>query len=68
MRKFHSLSLTAILALSLSVVLSAIVIGASPMLPRCEEDVVVVGMGHFVNGRWSRYVCGPSLDDFCQPP
>ena len=33
-------------------------------IPRCAEDVVLVGIGQFDNGRWTNYVCGPALDDF----
>jgi len=32
-------------------------------IPQCSEDAVIVGVGDFVNGRWSQYVCGPALDD-----
>lgn len=32
-------------------------------MPRCEEDAVIVGNGEFADGYWSRYECGPSLDD-----
>lgn len=33
-------------------------------LPQCAEDVVLVGVGDFENGRWSSYVCGPAVDDY----
>ncbi len=33
-------------------------------IPRCAEDVVVLGVGQFDNGLWTHYVCGPALDDF----
>jgi len=32
-------------------------------VPQCHEDVVLVGIGDFDNGRWDKYVCGPALDD-----
>jgi hypothetical protein len=35
-------------------------------LPRCNEDVVLMGKGSFLNGRWSEYECGPALDDFAR--
>ena len=33
-------------------------------IPQCHEDVVLVGVGDFENGRWSSYACGPAVDDF----
>ena len=33
------------------------------VIPQCQEDAVLVGVGDFENGRWTRYVCGPALDD-----
>ena len=33
-------------------------------MPRCQEDAVVIGIGSFDAGRWSRYECGPAVDDF----
>ena len=38
--------------------------GPGPEIPRCQEDTVLVGQGDFVRGQWSRYECGPALDDF----
>lgn len=35
----------------------------SPM-PRCQEDVVIIGYGQFDNGVWSDYACGPAVDDY----
>jgi len=32
-------------------------------VPQCAEDVFILGVGDFVEGRWSSYVCGPALDD-----
>jgi len=32
----------------------------------CYEDSVLVGEGQFENGRWTFYVCGPSIDDFTE--
>jgi len=37
---------------------------ATPDLPTCQEDQVLVGQGRFVGGRWERYICGPALDDW----
>lgn len=37
---------------------------SSTSLPTCAEDVVLVGIGDFVNGRWEAYVCGPARDDY----
>jgi hypothetical protein len=34
------------------------------IIPACQEDAVIVGQGDFVEGYWTEYVCGPSLDDF----
>lgn len=33
-------------------------------IPTCNEDVVLVGVGNFENGRYDNYICGPALDDF----
>jgi hypothetical protein len=33
-------------------------------MPACEEDASIIGTGDFVAGRWSAYVCGPSVDDY----
>ena len=32
-------------------------------IPRCDEDATIVGTGEYAHGRWSGYVCGPSVDD-----
>jgi hypothetical protein len=32
-------------------------------IPVCEEDAVLVGAGDFIDGTWSRYECGPAVDD-----
>ncbi len=34
------------------------------IIPQCHEDVVLVGIGDFENGRWDSYTCGPAVDDF----
>jgi hypothetical protein len=36
-------------------------------VPGCQEDSVLVGVGSFdgSSGQWSRYECGPAVDD-CQ--
>lgn len=49
-------------------IVGAIIVGsivASPVvtIPQCVEDAVIVGAGDYVDGRWSEYVCGPSVDD-----
>ena len=41
-------------------------IGYMTVIPRCQEDVVLVGTGRFESGRWSSYVCGPAADDFIE--
>ena len=33
-------------------------------IPQCHEDVVLVGVGQFENGRWDSYICGPAVDDY----
>ena len=40
-----------------------IVAACAPNLPRCNEDEVLIGRGEFEHGRWTRYVCGPAVDD-----
>lgn len=41
---------------------------ATPAIPQCEEDAVIIGDGDFENGRWERYECGPSVDDYIVMP
>lgn len=37
------------------------------MLPKCQEDEVLVGVGDFAYGHWTAYECGPAVDDFMLP-
>lgn len=37
-----------------------------PIVPACAEDVVLVGIGDFADGRWDAYVCGPARDDLVE--
>ncbi len=48
-----------ILALSVALYLDHIV-----TFPQCQEDVVLVGIGDFEDGRWDSYICGPAVDDY----
>lgn len=32
-------------------------------MPKCAEDVVIVGGGDYINGRWDYYSCGPARGD-----
>ncbi|KKL66497.1 hypothetical protein LCGC14_2144390 [marine sediment metagenome] len=41
------------------------VLAPAPQIPPCMEDVVLVGVGEFEHGLWTRYVCGPAVDDYC---
>lgn len=34
------------------------------LVPKCQEDAVLVGYVSFEAGRWKHYECGPALDDF----
>ncbi len=34
------------------------------IVPKCQEDVVLVGYGGFERGVWTRYECGPAVDDY----
>lgn len=34
------------------------------VLPECQEDSVLIGVGDFERGRWSDYECGPAVDDY----
>lgn len=36
------------------------------LIPKCGEDVVLVGAGQFEDGHWDYYVCGPAVDDYIQ--
>ena len=69
MSKVHRddrLLLGALVVLGLVLVVSTATLGIawSRMVPACAEDVVLVGVGDFDRGRWSRYECGPALDSF----
>jgi hypothetical protein len=37
-------------------------------IPRCAEDQVILGARDFNAGRWTRYQCGPAVDDFVLGP
>ena len=39
-------------------------IASFPRTPQCAEDVVLVGVGAFDNGRYDSYECGPAFDDY----
>ena len=59
---FISLALLfAIVFISLSI---AIRISEPNTIPQCAEDVVLVGIGDFEDGRWTSYICGPAVDDY----
>ncbi len=53
-----------------SVIVTLFVFGAFTLIdnlvsvPQCHEDVVLVGVGDFENGRWDSYICGPAVDDY----
>jgi len=32
-------------------------------VPKCPQDSVLLGKGSFNEGRWSHYMCGPSVND-----
>lgn len=51
------LAFTAILA-------TALLINEEMKFPKCSEDVVIIGGGDFVDGRWTYYSCGPARDDY----
>jgi hypothetical protein len=36
----------------------------STIMPRCSEDVVVIGQGDYNDGLWTSYTCGPAVDDY----
>ena len=58
---------TALAALTLALLaLTASAVPAPDPLPRCPEDVVLVGTGDFHHGRWSAYQCGPAVDDMLE--
>ena len=33
-------------------------------IPKCQEDVTLIGVGNFGRGRWSSYRCGFAVDDY----
>jgi|GEM_PF-5413948 len=50
--------------LAAAVLVAAVTAGHDDRLPRCVEDAVIIGSGDFVDGLWSTYICGPSVDDY----
>ena len=58
-------STLAAFALLASIVFASSVQG-EPDMPRCEEDATLIGApgASFMDGRWSKYACGPSVDDY----
>lgn len=32
--------------------------------PHCPEDATLVGLGEYNGGVWTKYTCGPAVDDF----
>jgi hypothetical protein len=55
--------LVGVVALSVAVPIGRDLAGALRLTPTCQEDEVLVGEGAFDGARWTRYVCGPALDD-----
>ncbi len=53
-----------IIVLALFFMLLGGTIGYMAVIPRCSEDVVLVGAGSFDAGRWTQYTCGPAVDDY----
>lgn len=53
--------------MSILIIVSMVIL-ALPLrsVPVCMEDAVLVGTGDFEDGRWSRYECGPSFDDYVE--
>lgn len=60
-------ALAGVVALSVAVPIGRDIAGALRLTPTCPEDEVLVGVGTFDHGRWSKYICGPSLDDWYPP-
>ena len=44
-------------------VLEAVSIGAAHRMPKCPEDEFIQGWGHYSQGYWENYSCGPTRDD-----
>ena len=52
------------LVLAIILAAGAIVFGGQVRpVPQCAEDATIIGVGSFDNGRWSKYECGPAVDD-----
>ena len=62
MKDFNDLIIA--IAIFILAITAATYIGRLMYIPQCHEDAVIVGIGDFENGRWTEYICGPSLDDF----
>ena len=44
--------------------LTAAEVTVTSLMPRCQEDVVIIGYGQFDDGIWSDYGCGPAVDNY----
>lgn len=60
---------TMFVSILLAIVIAIGIVGCTPIfgmqyIPKCAEDAVLIGMGDFDNSRYTRYVCGPAMDDF----
>src|SRR3990167_5417515 len=64
---FKPLIIFACTIITILILLLLLIIPLSPPLPTCQEDQVLIGTGNFNNDRWSKYKCGPALDNFIDP-
>ena len=62
MKDFNDLIIA--IAIFILAIAAATYIGRLMYIPQCQEDVVLVGIGQFENGRWDNYICGPAVDDY----
>ena len=77
MRSTFSLIYDALLLMLLGAILSLLFIwvlteeripSTARDIPRCTEDVVLMGGGQFIDGRYETYGCGPAMDDYTWTP
>lgn len=62
----YTLAFGVIAFVAMTIALSLVMSGQTAMrvVPACQEDSVLIGNGQFTNGYWSRYECGPAVDDY----
>ena len=64
MRGSRALVVALVVVLVVAAGLAALDLAGVRRMPACQEDAALVGEGEFLLGRWTRYRCGPAVDDY----